>query len=209
MLPQDCVSTVGWMQQHQREKPTPRASIDSTANLLLFCESRRQCSNRLEFKKVCSLMLRSIIQAAEWGETAAAPPPPSLSLSPRFYSAGFLLLWKAEHKWNLLIFLLALSLCIPYCISLQHSSTCSPLILHHHSSSERLLLLLLLLLVAPFRSPPVLSDCCSITPCIVWQTLETTLSQLHRGTHTHTRIHTEQTCPWAFASASLQVSLWD
>lgn len=52
-LPEDRVATVGWMQQrqHQREKPTPRASIDSAANLLLFCESCRQCSNRLELKR--------------------------------------------------------------------------------------------------------------------------------------------------------------
>lgn len=50
-----CFATVGWMQQqqqrHQKEKPTPRVSIDSTAKLVLFCESRRQCSNRLEHKR--------------------------------------------------------------------------------------------------------------------------------------------------------------
>ena len=140
------------------------------------------------------------MRAAEWGRQRRTPPSRSLfhflqgSIVPDFTAAK-----KAEHEWNLLIQLLALSLSTLCSISVQ-CGTCTVLILHHHSSRqapERLLRPL----VARLQSRPVLSGLwhfpsghtllcppachyCCIAPCIVWCLAEAS-SQLHL-THTHT-----------------------
>ncbi len=178
---------------------------------------------QIRAQKVCSLTLRSIIRAAEWGRRWRTPPfSLPLSLSPRFYSAGFYRCEKpktSETYWfsfqpcHYAFFTVSLPLSntVP-----ALSSSCTITILDIWGSSEAFYFLLLLLL----RSPLVLSDCwyfpsghtllsppacgcCSITLCIVWQRLEAALSRLHRGSHTHTYTHTHTLCglaPRALAS---------
>lgn len=103
---------------------------------------------QIRAQKVCSLTLRSIIQAAEWGRQRCTPPFLSLplSLSPSFYSAGFFFyccekLRTSEIYWFFFYH-------YAYCFS-----TCTLLILYHHNSWREAPEMLLDPLVAPFSGP--------------------------------------------------------
>lgn len=105
------------------------------------------------------------------------------------------MMWKAEHKWNLLISILAVSLSIPCRIlPTYYSPHPAPSQFFTSEAAERLPL------VAPFLKVdlcdcwyfpsgethlcPLARGCCSIAPCIACLRLEAALSRLQRVMNT-------------------------
>lgn len=175
MLPEDCVAAVvGWMQQqHQSKKSTPRVSIVSTVNLLLFNESCRQSSNKLDLKRCAYWSYKQLYgKARSWGQVKLIDFPFSLMV--------MLFIWYFE--------------------SLQHN-TCSfiLLLLHHcrYFKTERgifspLCIKILLVLSDCWRFPwrrtglfPTFLPVAAVTQCTVVEESYAALRQSSRGTHTY------------------------